>query len=423
MLPDKVAAAAADQYLSVRKTEYGGRGYFAAKNIPANTRVLTCRQPLTYVVFKSFKKEVCAYCFSYDNGKHRKFRLVSNLKRAYAGVYFCSEECRDCWVENYDYDGLLSATLEEIELAYIQLIASTVKAPSYEGYDSSNIDELWDKVEKEFADPDVVSRPSSVLSVSTTTSTSTSLASSVCSSPVSESSALESVSSPVSDSASLSSSVSALSSTSSSRFRKNKKKKVKLPPLDGVEYDTARVVALVLVQNHRVQNGTATSEISHEWTKFNLLQSNELSHIGQYREFITVHVNVYKFLRTVLQDDLRLLCTPRLLRDTVGREAGNAFGIWELPMMMESECFGTAVYPAASFFNHECEPSVRKQRVDNSLVFTTIRDIAQDEQLFISYGMMEELPYPERQRILTDQWHFDCQCPACTRDKLESLSL
>ena len=40
------------------------------------------------------------------------------------------------------------------------------------------------------------------------------------------------------------------------------------------------------------------------------------------------------------------------MRTVLGVDPGNAFGIWEMPLMEESECLGFAVYPVASFFNH-----------------------------------------------------------------------
>ena len=40
------------------------------------------------------------------------------------------------------------------------------------------------------------------------------------------------------------------------------------------------------------------------------------------------------------------------VRTILGVDPGNSFGIWEVPLMEESECLGFAVYPIASFFNH-----------------------------------------------------------------------
>ena len=40
------------------------------------------------------------------------------------------------------------------------------------------------------------------------------------------------------------------------------------------------------------------------------------------------------------------------VRRAFGVDPGNSFGIWEVPLIDESECLGFAVYPVASFFNH-----------------------------------------------------------------------
>ena len=46
------------------------------------------------------------------------------------------------------------------------------------------------------------------------------------------------------------------------------------------------------------------------------------------------------------------LVTIDNVRTILGIDPGNSFGIWEMPVMDESECLGFAVYPRASFFNH-----------------------------------------------------------------------
>ena len=44
--------------------------------------------------------------------------------------------------------------------------------------------------------------------------------------------------------------------------------------------------------------------------------------------------------------------TVENVRRALGVDPGNSFGIWEMPLIDESECLGFAVYPIASFFNH-----------------------------------------------------------------------
>ena len=40
------------------------------------------------------------------------------------------------------------------------------------------------------------------------------------------------------------------------------------------------------------------------------------------------------------------------VRTALAVDPGNSFGIWETPLMEESECLGFGVYPVPSFFNH-----------------------------------------------------------------------
>ena len=52
---------------------------------------------------------------------------------------------------------------------------------------------------------------------------------------------------------------------------------------------------------------------------------------------------------------LGALVTVDNVRTVLAVDPGNSFGIWETPLMEESECLGFAVYPVASLFNHrEC---------------------------------------------------------------------
>lgn len=77
--------------LRVAETEYGGRAYFATKDIPQNTRILT-DLPTVCAIFDDFKREVCLYCFLYERGATLKVR-VGDSSRA------CSERCRDRFLQ------------------------------------------------------------------------------------------------------------------------------------------------------------------------------------------------------------------------------------------------------------------------------------------------------------------------------------
>ncbi|KAJ8503091.1 hypothetical protein ONZ45_g11159 [Pleurotus djamor] len=69
----------------LQSTVYGGRGLFATEDIPSNSLVLRCDEPYAWVIYKKFRKEVCAECFSLGS------------EDIGFGLWFCSEKCRDVW--------------------------------------------------------------------------------------------------------------------------------------------------------------------------------------------------------------------------------------------------------------------------------------------------------------------------------------
>lgn len=343
--------------IEARQTTYGGRGYFAKSHIPKGTVVLKCDNPFVSNIFRRFKKEVCSYCFAYDEGRTLKFPLckvvpgskAGKSSGAYAGLYFCSQQCMDQWVEVEDSDGLLSQAL--------QLIDSAIK-PGKIGADMSGV--LSKNIQETPLTKDLIDKVWNDY--------------------------LEKMNRPT-------------------------KRRV-APALDEVEHDIARLTVIALVKQYRALNSGCILGDS-EWEDFARLQSNEYPQTVAYPPYLEAHIKTCEFLYRHLQTPLKKLLTPNFVRDTTGREAGNAFGIWETPLNLESECFGTSIRPLASYFNHQCQPTVKKERVGRSMVFTTIEDIPAGQELFISYGMMETLSFEERSEILRTQWHFDCSCTKC----------
>jgi hypothetical protein len=343
--------------IEIRLTPYGGRGYFAKENIQKGSVILRCDHPFASTVFRRFRKEVCAYCFAYQGGKTLKFRLPKQVYGkekggAYAGLYFCSQECVNQWVFFEDADDSLSDTL--------QLVDSAVRSTQTMAGKESEVfhgdvpltrelmDEKWRlKIEE-------------------------------------------------------------LSRTSDLKIQN-------LPHIDEIEHDIARLVVTTLVKKFRVlsQDGAKVSTAQTEWDKFSSLQSNEYFQIIAYHPYMTAYLRTFEFLHKVLPPKFKNVFTASVLRDTVGIEAGNAFGIWELPLNLESECFGTSIRPLASYFNHQCEPTVKKERNGRSMIFTTVQDIPAGQELYICYGMMEDMSFEERSKILSDQWHFKCNCKKC----------
>ncbi|CAN6599585.1 potential protein lysine methyltransferase Set6p [Trichomonascus vanleenenianus] len=332
-----IPSAISSDLFEIKETPFGGRGVYSTAPIAKGTPLMTCGTPFASVVFKPFKKEVCAFCYRYEINRTWKIRLdhpptstKKDRQRTYAGVVFCSPECRESWSLHYDSDGLLSHSLD--------LIEKHVKWAD-EGHNrviaSDGIDSAW---------------------------------------------------------------------ATASTLKKAKPAHLVLEP---EEYDTARLVVEVVVNKFR-----DVSTIQD----FECLQSNELQQLSIFPELLASHIAIYQFLQQVLPQQVKPFLTTQLVRDTVGREAGNAFGIWQLPLTIESECLGSAIFAQGSFFNHSCEPNVLKERIGSAMHFTALRDIAPDEQLCISYGMFKQLDVTKRIDELLRQWHFECRCDKCVAD-------
>lgn len=106
--------------------------------------------------------------------------------------------------------------------------------------------------------------------------------------------------------------------------------------------------------------------------------------------------------------------TPQTIRLLFTRDSHNAFGIRSLEDD-GSEHFGYGCWPAASYFNHSCAPTIEKSREGRVFNFRAARDIAKGEELSITYLSSEERKMSRGQRmmILKTNWGFECGCDRC----------
>jgi hypothetical protein len=79
---------------SVQSIENAGRGVISSQITRANTAILTTQGPSAYVIFRQYRKEVCAYCFHYDRGRALPIRETS------IGKVFCWKECLEAWTQH-----------------------------------------------------------------------------------------------------------------------------------------------------------------------------------------------------------------------------------------------------------------------------------------------------------------------------------
>lgn len=126
------------------------------------------------------------------------------------------------------------------------------------------------------------------------------------------------------------------------------------------------------------------------------------------------HITSYHQLLALLPKPLLPYCTPDTLLTAANRDMANSFGLRSLDDN-GAEMFGYGVWPSASYWNHSCEPNVRKQRVGRAWEFHAQRDAREGEQLCITYlgGDEDVLGVRERRNRLEKTWGFACQCGKC----------
>ena len=113
-------------FLRLRRSPESGFGVFASQTISPGTQILESKEadgPVVYVIYRAFRKEVCAWCFRYEHGRNWRVRFQSESASKGGGgstgdgggggcggpgpgVVFCREECRDAWKNQYGQLGL-----------------------------------------------------------------------------------------------------------------------------------------------------------------------------------------------------------------------------------------------------------------------------------------------------------------------------
>ena len=128
-----------------------------------------------------------------------------------------------------------------------------------------------------------------------------------------------------------------------------------------------------------------------------------------------LHVNVFR-CDTVAQLDPN---DPDALLRAAAASLGCSSGSAQQP---PHHATGSAVYALASMFNHSCEPCLDVCFPHNNAVvaLTAARDIAQGEQLKISYTDFSA-PRAARQQQLSWAYGFECRCPRCLEEEGEGV--
>ncbi|CAA7257505.1 unnamed protein product [Cyclocybe aegerita] len=379
-----------------RATPYGGRGAFARGPIAKNTDILSCAGPYASVIFRPFKKEVCAWCFAYafESGKS-KWSIKLSVDNA--GAWFCSEHCEELWIKEHELvQGEGVQWWLEINGAFERLIAQMSQSGTKGTRKSSRV--VGESTSTRFAHlEDLKSKEVTQELVDKAWS-------------IAEKT--------------LSDKGTAIQFTQ---------------PLNNLELDTARYLLDGLLhkilEDARPDATRALSTLSSiaigagRWADYLELQDNEVPHICSKPYVLASHVRIYCFLRQLFPllagskgmpsgpSDLlrRYLTSSTTVRALLQRDPGNVFGIWDMaPEAEESEMLGWGAYVFGSYFNHDCDPNITKRREGRAVVFYTIRDVCADEELCISY--VDDAPVGERIAHLERDWFFSCRCAKCIQD-------
>ncbi|KDQ23403.1 hypothetical protein PLEOSDRAFT_1068435 [Pleurotus ostreatus PC15] len=356
-----------DEY-EQKATPYGGRGLFATKGLSSGTVIFTCNEPYAWVIYKKFRKEVCAECFLYvrDDVVAQKARRLawkirpSNSSGAIGeGVWFCSEKCRDEW----GTVGCYSSEAVAIQRAIDRLHASMLGNQGKRGQAKETIDARW--------------------------------------------------------------------KTAESSLMKNI---LRSQSLSESELETARFLSSAIIRCWReeldtlaktTQNAPQAPKLLSKWENLLTLQNNEAVHLRAHPDSLDTWIRVYTFLRCAVQAASSAIPSTlasyfegsERIRDVLARDHGNVFGIWEEGEAMlddddESEMLGFAMYIDGSYFNHSCDPNVRKTRRGRAMEFRTTREIVAGEELNINY-IDTKADWKSRRKELLRGWYFDCKCRRC----------
>jgi len=434
--------------LRVEMHEHSGRSYHATRAIPAGTTVLEAETPYAYTIWKPFRNEVCAECWRYDGGRRsfltrrddegtsgdldeepREGARAGNRKDtsgAGAGLWFCDASCQGCWLRREGRETV--RLLRALEGVRRQKEVEKDKDRGFRLEDlgteltRENVDRAWDMVAQKERLPKEVRRWRNLQ----LDHFETDMARYVL--------------------------IALVHRHREAYGQEGRQSQQQLP----TDKDAANNTYVRRITSAAVHFGGA------RWDDFTALQVNELRHLNTYPELLENQIRVYQALRgrftshvrastsegrTVVTDtgggardaggtqeshnrqashigqgdsdgfrDFGSLITVDNVRRAFSVDPGNSFGIWETPLVDESELMGFAVYPKPSFFNHNCRPNVAKVRRGRALGFVTTRPIAAGEELCISYGHMEGMALEERQRELREGWFFDCRCGRCVAE-------
>jgi SET domain len=357
----------------VRTTPYSGLGVYASQRIPKDTLLLKTDCVPISVILRQYRREVCAQCFAYERGRNLKIRDANT------NFSFCSVTCLSDWSsqasgpEKQAWVAIEAFIRSKAGKAGRIAINSSVATQDGDGDTvleddprrptPDEINTFWDSVE------------------------------------------------------------------STAYFIRQARNGSKTKPhvravnaaLDILPDADVLYFLLAGVLCHYKGVHSTNDQDKTSWQSVLALSPDATP----YYSSDSLHRHAYSYLQLLALCPVALLdsVTAQVCREAAARDAQNAFGIRSLEDE-GSEFFGWAVWPAASYFNHSCSPSVSKKRHATTWTFSAGRDIDVGEELYISYLGGEEalLNRAERNKELKI-WAFVCACVKCNGEESREMSV
>lgn len=376
------------QNLAIRETAATGRAVFAEADIISGSHLLTTsseQSPIAHVILRPYRREVCAWCFLYDRGREWKIRNVAE------GTAFCSTQCEARW--SADSDQICRAAGKSVEIfvrgqakrrnhASIEDGAYADGLPREGSVGIDSITKIWSKTEEHGI---AVVRARCATKPSKTQRAILRHATELAPDPDILTYVLSGVLAAYKAWASQNDADGRVRSTTAQEL---------LPSLFELVPDGGVFLA-----------NPMTSSPLYDYT------------------------SAFLVLLAVLPVTMLPLVTTNLVINLASRAAHNAFSIRPEGTTdgdQSGEFLGWGVWPEASFFNHSCNPNVKKERNGRRWTFQLDigagKSVRQGQQLCITYlgGDERDLRVTERRSRLQEQWAFHCLCDRCLEESMET---
>ncbi|KAG1754085.1 uncharacterized protein EDB91DRAFT_1343406 [Suillus paluster] len=362
--------------IDLRTTPYGGRSIFAIQPIAQGIHILACETPFAHVIYKDYRREVCAQCFAYAASASRNIGdprtwSIRSCRAASESVWFCTDECKIAWES-----GMIGPLIADTNALLAKAQIATRKKVKGR------------RLCHDSPDPILPNGPTATLQITQ-----------------------DHIDEAWTHAEDLASSPARLSSLLQWIWKTwNLKPRVQLPQLlfsDMYSIAVLPISHFLRKSPHQIRG-----------------QKFFVSRTASYRTSacgltFSWHIYVYTLFCVIRSHNISDRMFPTI-RNLLARDTGNAFGIWDGDS--RDEMLGWGVWVGASYFNHSCCPNVKKTRVGRTMQFTTSRSVETGEELCISYIDINQT-ITQRRQELEDSWFFTCQCQRCQSEDADEACL